>query len=137
MENRPESVRERGGICAATLGAVLAWVLLLPRPAACAAVLAPEQAGDAVGETRTVCGKVANTYYSCFVSGKPTFINFGKPYPEHVFSVAIMGEDREKFADCPETMFAGRDVCVTGLIESYDNKPVMKVRDLSQVQWND
>jgi len=98
--------------------------------------ITPFQAADRIGQQATVCGKVANTYYSCFVSRKPTFINFGKPYPDHVFSVAVMGEDRGNFDNCPEKMFAGRDVCVTGLIESYDGKPIMKVKDQSQVQWN-
>ena len=116
---------------------VLILVLWRPGGAPCVEAINPAQAVAAIGEERTVCGKVANTYYSCFVSGRPTFINFGKPYPDHVFSVAIMGEDRSHFGDCPEKLFTGRDVCVTGLIESYDDKPVMKVKDQSQVKWND
>lgn len=99
--------------------------------------LLPEQATSYVGKTKTVCGPVANTYYSCFVSGKPTFINFGKPYPEHVFSITIMGEDRSKFGDCPEKMFEGKNVCVTGLIEEYDGKPLIVVKDQNQIQWLD
>jgi len=99
--------------------------------------ITPYQAAGKVGEHVTVCGKVANTYYSCFVSNKPTFINFGKPYPDQVFSVAVMGEDRVHFDNCPEKLFAGRNVCVTGLIESYDGKPIMKVKDQKQVQWKD
>ncbi len=115
----------------------LVAVLALAWPCWAGDAITPEEAADHVGERQTVCGKVANTYYSCFVSGKPTFINFGKPYPEHVFSIAIMGEDRAKFDDCPEKMFSGRDVCVTGLIEDYDGKPIMAVKDPSQVEWND
>jgi len=120
------------------LFAALFFLLLVPCFAADhAGSLAPFQAADRIGERATVCGRVANTYYSCFVSQQPTFINFGKPYPDHVFSVAILGKDRGNFDNCPEKLFAGRDVCVTGLIESYDGKPVMKVRDQTQVQWND
>ena len=120
------------------LFAVLFFSLLLPCFAARSDdPIDPSQASEMIGERATVCGKVANTYYSCFVSKKPTFINFGKPYPDQVFSVAIMGEDRGNFDDCPEKLFAGRNVCVTGLIESYDGKPVMKVKDRTQVKWND
>lgn len=99
--------------------------------------ITPEQAAAHVGEQQTVCGAVANTYYSCFVTDRPTFINFGKPYPDHVFSVAIMGKDRDKFESCPEKLFVGRSVCVTGLIETYDGKPIMVVKDQSQVRWTD
>lgn len=119
---------------------IVALFSLLPFPCLAAdsgGPITPGQAAAMIGKQATVCGKVANTYYSCFVSKKPTFINFGKPYPDQVFSVAIMGEDRGNFGDCPEKLFAGRDVCVTGLIESYDGKPVMKVKDQTQVKWED
>ena len=99
--------------------------------------ITPAQAADNVGKQATVCGKVANTYYSRFVARQPTFINFGKPYPNHVFSVAISGEDRKNFEDRPEKLFENRNVCVTGLIELYDGKPLMAIKDQSQVQWND
>jgi len=116
---------------------VLAAALLAAVPSWAGSAITPDEAAGHIGERQTVCGKVANTYYSCFVTGKPTFINFGKPYPNHVFSIVIMAEDRAKFDNCPEKMFSGRDVCVTGLIESYDGKPLMAVKDLSQVKWND
>jgi hypothetical protein len=122
--------------CGLTVG--LCFFLLSPCLAASSATsIKPGQAAAMIGKRATVCGKVANTYYSCFVSKKPTFINFGKPYPDQVFSIAILAEDRGNFGDCPEKLFAGRDVCVTGLIESYKGKPVMKVKDQSQVKWND
>ncbi|MEW6501909.1 MAG: DNA-binding protein [Thermodesulfobacteriota bacterium] len=90
-----------------------------------------------MGQSVTVCGKVANTYYSRFVEGKPTFINFGRPYPNHVFSIAIMGADRAKFDNAPEDLFEGKSVCVTGLIEAFDNKPLIVVRDRAQIRWAD
>lgn len=123
-------------VCSLSVG--LYFLMLLPCPAAPSGEpVNPFQASEMIGDQATVCGKVANTYYSCFVSEKPTFINFGKPYPDQVFSVVIMEEDRGNFGDCPEKLFAGRDLCVTGLIESYDGQPVMKVKDQTQVKWND
>ncbi len=134
----PPEFHARPRVIACSLFIVLYFLLPLPCFAASSDhPVKPAQAAAMIGKEATVCGRVANTYYSCFVSRKPTFINFGKPYPDQVFSVAIMGENRGNFGDCPEKLFAGRDVCVTGLIESYDGKPVMKVKDQSQVQWND
>lgn len=110
-------------------------ILLTPVHLFAAESLTPEAAKAHVGETATVCGPVANTYYSRFVEGKPTFINFGHPYPNHVFSIAIMGVDRAKFDNAPEDLFEGKSVCVTGLIESYDYKPLIVVRDKAQIRW--
>lgn len=107
----------------------------LPPPLAAVEKLSPLQTSAHIGDMATVCGAVANTYHSRFVPRQPTFINFGKPYPDHVFSVVIAGEDRASFGDCPEKLFAGREVCVTGLIEEYDGKPLMTIKEQSQVEW--
>lgn len=112
-------------------------LLLAPAGLCAAEPLTPEAAKAHVGQTATVCGKVANTYYSRFVEGKPTFINFGRPYPNHVFSIAIMGADRAKFDNAPEDLFEGKSVCVTGLIEAFDNKPLIVVRDKAQIRWQE
>jgi hypothetical protein len=40
-----------------------------------------------VGETVTVCGKVTGVHYAANSEGKPTFINFDKPYPNQDFTV--------------------------------------------------
>lgn len=47
----------------------------------------------------------------------------GNSSPNHVFFIAIMGADRAKFDNAPETFFEDKSVCVTGLIEVYDTKP--------------
>lgn len=116
---------------------LLLAILLAPVQLFAAESLTPEAAKAHVGQTATVCGKVANTYYSRFVEGKPTFINFGHPYPNHVFSIAIMGADRAKFDNAPEDLFEGKTLCVTGLIEAYDHKPLIVVRDKAQIRWQE
>jgi hypothetical protein len=116
---------------------LLLALLLAPVQLFAAEPLTPEAAKAHVGQSVTVCGKVANTYYSRFVEGKPTFINFGHPYPNHVFSIAIMGADRAKFDNAPEDLFGGKSVCVIGLIEAFDNKPLIVVRDRAQIRWAD
>ncbi|MDD5759217.1 MAG: hypothetical protein PHI06_09060 [Desulfobulbaceae bacterium] len=116
-----------------TFALFLIMVFMAPAFLSAAESISPEAAKAHLGETRTICGKVANTYYSRFVTEKPTFINFGKPYPNHVFSIAIMGENRNKYENAPEDFFEGKSLCVTGLIEIYDNKPLIVVRDKTQI----
>jgi len=47
-----------------------------------------------VGENTTVCGKVTGVHYAANTAGKPTFINFDKPYPNQDFTVMIWDDDR-------------------------------------------
>ena len=51
-----------------------------------------------VGETATVCGKVASTRYARRSTGKPTFLNLDKPYPDQILTAVIWGKDRNKFS---------------------------------------
>src|ERR1700730_5091867 len=101
----------------------LAIVLLalMARPGA-AATLSPEEARHHVGETATVCGTVASTHFSARSRTQPTFLNFGKPYPNAPFGAVIFGADRGKFG-APETALNGKRVCVSGTIRLYQGNP--------------
>ena len=50
-----------------------------------------------VRETATVCGKVTGVHYAANSKGKPTFINFDKPYPNQDFTVMIWDDERAAF----------------------------------------
>src|SRR6201981_1192336 len=80
------------------------------------------EANDHVGETRTVCGKVASTHFAAKSKGQPTFLDLDEPYPKEIFTILIWGSDRAKFG-VPETKYREANVCVTGKITSYRGKP--------------
>ena len=96
--------------------------------------ITPEEAYKYIGETKTVCGTVASATYAVRSSGKPTFLNLNKPYPNHVFTIVICGSDRGKFKNPPEVFFKGKEVCVTGLITTYRGKPQIEVSEPSQIK---
>ena len=89
--------------------------------------LRPDQAADHAGETATVCGRVAGATFARAVPGEPTFLNLDRPHPDQPFAVVIWGDDRPAFGE-PEIRFAGRSVCVTGLIRLFGGKPEIVVR---------
>lgn len=60
------------------------------------------------------------------------FLDFGKPYPDQVFTAVIFGADRAKFAT-PETAFLGKRVCVAGTIGKARGKPEIVVTDPAQL----
>lgn len=95
--------------------------------------ITPEEASKYIGNTKTVCGKVVSTNYATRSRGQPTFLNLDQPYPNHIFTIVIWGSERSKFKSPPEILFKGKNVCVTGTIDTYRGKPQIIVRDPSQI----
>jgi hypothetical protein len=66
-------------------------------------------------------------------NGKPTFLDFEKPFPDELFSVVIWSPERPLFPEPPEVSFLRRNVCVTGTIERYGEKPEIVLRAPAQL----
>jgi hypothetical protein len=75
---------------------------------------------------------VASTKFDADLEGQPTFLDFGKPYPDEVFAAVVFGTNRAKFGT-PETTLQGKRVCVSGTISEYQSKPAIVVSDPSQL----
>lgn len=80
------------------------------------------EAAAHVGETMTVCDRVASTRY-LRRGRRPTFLNLGRPYPDQELTVVIWGDDRVRFDAPPEDAYRGERICVTGTIETYRGTP--------------
>jgi hypothetical protein len=63
---------------------------------------------------------------------RPTFLDFGKPYPDQVFAAVIFGANRAKFRT-PETALQGKRVCVSGSIHENRDKPEIILNDPRQL----
>ena len=96
----------------------------------------PEDAAKFIGQQKTVCGTVASAHHAVLtgVDNVPTFLHLNKPYPHQVFTVLIGGLDRGKFEKPPETLYSGKEICVTGMIQSYQGRPVIVVKDPGQIK---
>jgi hypothetical protein len=77
------------------------------------------------GEMATVCGKVTGVHYAANSRGKPTFINFDKPYPSQDFTVMIWDDDRPAFGNLDK--HTGGQLCAHGVITEYRGKPEMVI----------
>jgi len=80
------------------------------------------EAKDHVGETRTVCGKVASTHFASSSKGEPTFLNLDEPYPKEDFTILVRGSDRAKFGT-PETKYKDAKVCVRERSRAIERSP--------------
>jgi hypothetical protein len=97
-----------------------------------AASLSPDDAATHIGQNATVCGVVASTKFDGHLKSQPTFLDFGKPYPQQVFTAVIFGANRAKFGT-PETAMQGKRVCVSGSIREYRGRPEIILSDPSQL----
>jgi len=95
--------------------------------------LDPAEAASHVGEVATVCGEVTGAKYSSHRKRKPTFIDFGPPHPNQLFTALIWGEYRDRFDYVPESLL-GKTICVSGTITEYKGKAEIKVSDPAQIR---
>ena len=102
-------------------------------PSAVLSNIPTSEAKGHIGKTNTVCGLVTGGRFLESAKGKPTFLNFERPFPDHTFTVVIFELDRAKFKSPPESLFDGKTVCVTGPIIDYKGKPEIVVRDPSHM----
>jgi hypothetical protein len=111
----------------AAAAALALWALPIS-----AATVSPDDAAKHISQTATVCGVVASTKFDAHLRSQPTFLDFGKPYPDQVFSAVILRYDRGKFGT-PETTLQGKRVCVSGKIREYRGKPEIILTDPKQL----
>lgn len=79
------------------------------------------------GETVTICEKVQSTFLS--KNGKTTMLNFGKPYPNQTFVIAIFEKDLANFSYVPHEFLKGKIICVTAKVVIYEGMPEFIIKD--------
>jgi hypothetical protein len=125
--------RFRSSLALTTLaGALLVSSLAI----GCGDTLNPSEAIDHLGQLATVCGDVASAHHASRSRGRPTFLNLGRPYPDHVFTIVIWGEHRSKFGR-PERDLDGVAVCVTGQVSAYRGRAQIVVESPRQLRRMD
>ena len=114
--------------------AAMALAAMLTTAAARAAdPIDPADAASHVGEEATVCGDVTGTKFSDHRKRQPTFIDFGPPHPNQLFTALIWGEHRGNF-DYDLLTLLGRTICVSGTITAFKGKPEIKVSEPAQIR---
>jgi hypothetical protein len=93
------------------------------------------EAANYIGKVMEVCGEVVSASYATQVGGQPTFLNFGAPHPNQIFTGIIWGNDRPKWNQLPEVQYLNRRICVTGRIEERNNIPQIQLSTPSQVRF--
>ena len=85
------------------------------------------------GTVVTVCSKVVETLVT---PSNTTILYFDKTAPNHTFEVHIWGKDLSKFSYVPADFLKGKNVCVTGQVKMFKEKPdfIIKSEEALKVQ---
>lgn len=95
--------------------------------------LSVDEAAEHTGDRARVCGRVAATNFAGGVTGRPTFLNLSRPYPDQPFDVVVWGQDRQGFSMPPEVAYRGERICVLGRITEHEGVPRIEVREPAQI----
>lgn len=85
-----------------------------------------------VGKKITVCDVVIDAHRNRG-NELTTFLNFGSPYPNQVFTVVIFYEYLKNFANDPSKTYLGKKICVTGKVRIYNGKSGIIVKKSNQI----
>lgn len=85
-----------------------------------------------IGDSVTVCGKVADLRYFESSKNQPTFLNIGAKYPNHQLTLVIWGEARKLFTGKVEDLL-NTNICITGRLILYKEKPEIIIEKPEQI----
>jgi len=88
------------------------------------------EAKEHLGEVSKICTKIYGGRY--FEKDSLTLLNAGAPYPQSPLTVVIRGSARGQF-NKPESYYNGAEVCITGKITLYRDKPQIEVTLKNQI----
>ena len=86
-----------------------------------------------IGDSVTVCTKIYGGIYLDRSKGSPTLLNAGGAYPNAPLTILIWGDARDKFKNPPEVFYKDKEVCISGKIILYKEKPEIVLYDEKQI----
>lgn len=81
-----------------------------------------EQIPDFIDKKVKVCGKIYGSYVTK-TDPPVTLLNLGGQYPDNPLTLAVFAEDLKKFSYVPADFLPDKNVCATGKIVLYKEKP--------------
>lgn len=93
-----------------------------------------EDVSKHVGDSVTVCGKVSGVRFLETAKNTPTFINLGQVFPNNTLTVVIWSDVRKQFETAPELLFKEKEVCVTGRVELFRERPQIVLKRSNDIK---
>ena len=88
-----------------------------------------------VGKLRTVCGKVQSTYINSNTASQRIYLNMGREYPNHTFTGLIWySSNKDNFDGRPDKKYKKKNICISGVITTYNEKPQIQIDFENQIE---
>jgi len=87
-----------------------------------------------IGKTVTVCDKVYGAHVSKSAKSA-TYINLGDNFPNNKLTVVIFESELSKFGYVPSVFLKDKEICVTGKVLLYKDKPEIIVNDSNNITY--
>ena len=87
-----------------------------------------------IGDSITVCTKIFGGIYLDRSNGTPTLLNAGAAYPNSPLTIMIGPDARKLFKEAPETFYKDKNVCITGKVILYKDKPEIVLYNEKQIE---
>ena len=88
-----------------------------------------------IGKLRTVCGKVQSTYINSNTASQRIYLNMGREYPNHTFTGLIWySSNKDNFDGRPDRKYKKKDICISGVITTFNEKPQIQIDFENQIE---
>ena len=88
-----------------------------------------------VGKLRTVCGRVQSTYINSNTASQRIYLNMGRAYPNHTFTGLIWySSNKDNFDGRPDKKYKKKNICISGVITTYNEKPQIQIDFENQIK---
>tara|TARA_B100001989_G_C24502187_1_gene445556 strand:+ start:312 stop:683 length:372 start_codon:yes stop_codon:yes gene_type:complete len=88
-----------------------------------------------IGKLRSVCGKVQSTYINSNTASQRIYLNMGREYPNHTFTGLIWySSNKDNFDGRPDKKYKKKNICISGVITSYNDKPQIQIDFENQIE---
>ena len=88
-----------------------------------------------VGKLRTVCGRVQSTYINSNTASQRIYLNMGREYPNHTFTGLIWySSSKENFDGRPDKKYKKKNICISGVISTFNEKPQIQIDFENQIE---
>lgn len=92
-----------------------------------------EELDKHVGDSVTVCTKIYGGIFLDRNKDSLTLLNAGGVYPNAPLTLVVRINTRKNFREAPELFYKGKDVCISGKIVLYRDKPQIELYDEKQI----
>jgi micrococcal nuclease len=89
-----------------------------------------------IGDSVKICTRIYGGIFLERSKDMPTFLNAGGSYPNNPLTLVIWPDVRKTFTGKPEEFFKDKNVCLSGKVILFKEKPEIVIYNITQLALN-